>query len=227
MDAEFRRAGGHADCKESRMEKIDVGIEAMTCEGCRRAVKFKDVKAALGKCPQCLKESYRVTFCKVYSSRESVSGGNLATGVALGMAFGTLAATSAAQGNQSMSTTNYELAGVHGPALVALMEKPGAEIMEWISATRKAAAVANLAPNQGLCKQCGEIFKKALAGHTREGYCSPICKRQFEKAGAPAIAPVEDAIHMPCPWCKVKLKLKAEAKGKRIECPRCKRAFKA
>jgi len=115
------------------------------------------------------------------------------------------------EGSSGKSEAEFILSGVDGRLLLEKMGLPPEEAASWLLSVEKERAKANLTRHQGICKQCGEIFKMGLAGHSVEGYCSPGCRKRGFKSTAAAVSntAAEPVV--------------AQA----IDCPHCGRAIKA
>ena len=202
-------------------QSTNVSLTALTCLGCRAAVKsgFLGIGGVLGAlqksggvCPSCRHERFDAVFTVKRTYTESPSGGEIAAAAAFGLA-GTLIIGGGSSGKSERAFDLYDLDGL---LILQKMDLPTQETIDWILSVVKETVKANLAPDQGLCIQCGEIFVKGLAGHTLEGYCSPVCRKKHQRelpavvGDAPAAPAAARAVD--CPHCGRKVKVKPGGK---------------
>ena len=190
-----------------------VKLTSLRCSQCRTELKsglfgglLGRLKKLEGRCESCGGSSFDPDFAV---TRKFVEGpgdaalGGAAAGSALASAAlgGILFAT---PGSTSGKTQRpFELTGVPGQDLLRNLEAPPEAQIDWIVSVLKESAKSNLAPDQGLCLSCGEIFHKGESGPTSQGYCSPLC---MKKAAGP-VATAPQAVD--CCKCGKKVRLKA------------------
>lgn len=153
---------------------------------------------------------------------ESGDAGDIGTAIVKGLITGRAESAS----RSSSISKEFALSDLSGEELLALFEMPPPQASEWLTRRLKEIAKAHLRPDQGLCKTCGEIYTLAMAGHTRDGFCSPICKRKVQAAApaAAAPAPAGEKTVVTCPHCNRKFK-SAAPPGKPIVCAWCQKPF--
>jgi hypothetical protein len=154
-----------------------------------------------GRCPTCGSDRFRATVIRTMSGYEeppSASEYMLSTDYLLNAALG----THGPYGHHFKSDDVFELPELTAEDLFTHLSRAPTAVSNWITTIRKEEAKAHLRPDQGLCSVCGDIYTVELAGYTREGYCSPLCRKKGGGAsGNPAGVTDAPGKAVPCAKC--------------------------
>jgi hypothetical protein len=182
---------------------MKITVTSLVCSACSAELKGAssrtDALAQLsmrgGKCPQCGQDRFRATITRTMSGYEPPTTEDYLLQVALPTSNGL-------SGHTVTWDTVFELPELKAADLFAHLSQPPEAISEWITGIRKEEAKSHLRPDQRLCAGCGEIYTVELAGFTREGFCSPLCRKRVLGASNP-------------------LPSLTEPQGKAVACPKC------
>lgn len=203
-------------------DKTTVSLTSLICAGCGEALKggflgiggpLGQLRKASGRCSRCGGNQFNAGFTVRRTYHENPTDGEvggaligsaLASAALGGIAFGTPGASS------GKTERTFEVSGLESGLLLEKMNLPPEDQVAWIVSVFKEAAKANLTAEQGLCFQCGEIYRKGQAGPTSQGYCSALCAKKKRAEGGDAAAPAPAVAGMvDCPHCGRKLRVKA------------------
>lgn len=181
---------------------MTIRVTSLVCVGCGAILKatllsgdaLQQLSLNQQRCPKCGKDRFQAIITRTLSGYEAPSTEDYLLSVAL--------STHGPYGHTVTWDDVFELPDVRADDLIAHLSQAPEAVSEWITALRKEDAKAHLRPDQRLCAVCGDIFTVELVGYTREGFCSPLCKKKG--AGAP-----------------VPSRTLAEAPGKVVPCVHC------
>ena len=180
-----------------------IRVDGLVCAECGAATDGDALKQLAQAGCRCGATRFNATLTKTVEGRDAPTAGDVAARVALGRM-----ARMATDRSYTMEKS-YELAGVEAAELATNLARPAEKALEWITSVLKAAAKANLRPDQKLCAECGEIFMIGRAAFLQAGFCSPMCfKKQHPEqvtSGKPAAVPL---VEKPCPKCKRVVKVR-------------------
>jgi len=182
---------------------MTINVTSLRCSVCAAELKgtfFKgDALAQLtlsnGKCSKCGQDRFRATITRTMSGYEPPSTEDYLLQAALPTRTGL-------SGHTVAWDDVFELPELRAADLFAHLSQPPEAVSEWITEIRKREAKAHLPANQRLCAVCGEIYTVELAGYTREGFCSPLCRKKAIGVSNLPAAPTEPpGKAVPCPQC--------------------------
>jgi len=161
---------------------MKIRVTSLLCTGCAANLKptlltddaLAQLSRSQGKCPNCGNERFRATVTRTMSGYERPSTEDYLLSVALAP-YGH---SSGPHGHNEVWDDIFALPELQADDLFAHLSQPPEAVSEWIMSFVKEEAKARLRPDQRLCTVCGEIYTIELAGYTREGYCSPLCRKK-------------------------------------------------
>jgi len=188
---------------------MTIRLTSVLCVRCGALLKgtllhrdaLAELSSSRGKCPTCGSDRFRATVTRTLSGYEeppSASEYVLSTDYFINAALG----THGPYRHPFKSEDAFDLPELTADDLFAHLSQSPAAVSDWIIGLRKEEAKAHLRPDQGLCSVCGEIYTVELAGYTREGYCSPLCRK---RGGGASEAPLGGT----------------DAPGKAVPCTKC------